>query len=268
MSNVRNFGPQRVVVKPTQVIKSISSNALKDSKTILKRRHSIPKNRQTRLSFSRDDVWGRKEYIGGLDCQGRPHGIGKLEFVSEVGVQSFEGSFKNGSMVNGAFVWENGEQYTGDCSKGYWAHGIGSKIYLDKSHYSGLWEKSLKHGFGVLTHPNGEKYAGQFLCDSVDGVGYYLWTHGRYVQLKFHENVPLDCKYYARFIWVLGIAFAILIFCTVSLEWRNHPSVSHWNYFVAQLVNTAIKTEEPVHIIDIISLSENSVFNDRNERYV
>lgn len=83
------------------------------------------------------------------------------------------------------------ESYVGKCKKGL-AHGKGKAFGVDK--YEGMFRKGLPNGKGTYTWSSGERYEGQWLEGSRDGVGVYIerindkdsitagvWKNGDYV---------------------------------------------------------------------------------------
>ena len=60
-------------------------------------------------------------------------------------------------------------------------HGFGEIEYEDRRHYKGNFENDKKHGEGVLTEPNGNRFEGVFLNDSPD-VGTYFNSQGKIIK--------------------------------------------------------------------------------------
>lgn len=71
----------------------------------------------------------------------------------------------------GVIEWDSGDVYIGDLKdgiregSGIWRSADGSKEYI------GTWLGGHRHGWGILEHPNGEKYEGEWEFGKMHGVG-------------------------------------------------------------------------------------------------
>lgn len=53
---------------------------------------------------------------------------------------------------------------------------------------AGEWEGDKMNGAGVLCHPSGSKYEGDFVNNQFHGRGTYTWPNGSYYCGPFAEN--------------------------------------------------------------------------------
>ncbi len=111
--------------------------------------------------------------VGG-DCQ---NGQG----VSEVGMETYEGQWKDGKW-NGQGKYTIGQSvYVGQFKDGKY-DGNGTFIGMYNGEFlgkaDGQWKAGLKDGQCTVKYPNGDLYTGQFKSDARDGNGTYTWANG------------------------------------------------------------------------------------------
>lgn len=98
-------------------------------------------------------------------------GYGREEFFTDMGVNIYEGCFKDGLKYgNGVFTWANGTNFKGqflnDCM-----HGEGIMTFHDGKRYVGGWENNEMHGDGKFTWPDGRWYEGKYYYGLKNGPG-------------------------------------------------------------------------------------------------
>lgn len=115
-------------------------------------------------------------YVGERDCLGRPHGDGTYEHhdkAYQIQQGTYVGKWKDGNMCGiGTHQYRIGDHYEGpwkndkrDGPNGsYTYYTDGSKRDMSER-YIGDWENNKKHGLGLMTFTNGDKYEG-------------FWGHG------------------------------------------------------------------------------------------
>ena len=81
-------------------------------------------------------------------------------------------------------------RYTGPCLNGL-AEGIGEAS--GAAHYRGGFDAGRKHGKGVKTWPNGDRYEGDFVEDRREGIGTYVWGRGKW-QGERYEGAYVNDK--------------------------------------------------------------------------
>eukprot|EP01038_Epipyxis_sp_PR26KG_P004362 gene4362-6170_t len=99
-------------------------------------------------------VFVQPEYVGDLDNNGLPHGVGKMIYDNS-----------------------NGEIYFGEFYLGM-KHGKGEICAGNGSKYVGDWMNDKKHGFGILNHAFGDTYEGEFYEDKRNGIGKLTMANG------------------------------------------------------------------------------------------
>ena len=97
---------------------------------------------------------------------------------------SASGMLVSGNVENeifqgyGIIEWTNGDVFSGSIKDNYrdgfgvWKSADGTKEYV------GNWERGLRCGWGVLTHPVGEQYVGEFASGKMEGVGELVSSNG------------------------------------------------------------------------------------------
>ena len=104
----------------------------------------------------------------------------------------------------GVMAWTNGAKYTGSWINGK-REGYGKHIFpsnqviflmqLRSNHYViifhqvfiGNWENGRREGPGARHVGNGDRFEGIWKSDKKEGMGYYIFAHGRKVP-HLHEN--------------------------------------------------------------------------------
>ena len=115
-------------------------------------------------------------YLGNKFKQ-KKDGLG-LEIFNSTNAKYF-GVFRNGKRVNlGRFSINNNlnEYYFSGFIQGIYAWGYG--WVSDKKNlknYEGMWENSMKNGYGIEKYGDNSEYKGSFLNGKRDGIGYYYW---------------------------------------------------------------------------------------------
>ena len=104
-------------------------------------------------------------------------GLG-LEIFNNTNAKYF-GVFRNGKRVHlGRFSINNNlnQYYFNGFIQGIYAWGYG--WVSDKKNlkdYEGMWENSMKNGYGIEKYGNNAEYKGCFLNGKREGIGYYKW---------------------------------------------------------------------------------------------
>ena len=76
--------------------------------------------------------------------KGKKSGKGKMEYGNG---DVFEGEYTEGEIVNGTFIFRNGEKYIGDFFLGKF-QGKGTYYYLNGDVYEGEWMNDMRNGEG------------------------------------------------------------------------------------------------------------------------
>ncbi|PNW87874.1 hypothetical protein CHLRE_01g005450v5 [Chlamydomonas reinhardtii] len=130
-----------------------------------------------------DELPPQPVWEGPLDEDGKPHGLGKMEYPpppmgeddeEEKPGDKFEGTMEHGVRTGkGTYTWGvSGAVYTGDYVNGK-KHGKGKMVYPDKGVYEGDWVEDVMQGQGTYTYPNGDIYQGAFWAGKRHGKGMY-----------------------------------------------------------------------------------------------
>ena len=158
-------------------------------------------------------TWENKKYYIGQWKNGKKEGKGaKFKMQStrtrseknkdnEEPILTYEGQFVNDKYDGkGKYIWENGEYYIGEWSKGE-RNGKGTDYYKDnKIRYEGDFLNGKYHGNGKYILENGEYYIGQFLNGERNGEGklYYNNDNIKYDGEFLNDNLEGEGTYYYK----------------------------------------------------------------------
>lgn len=94
------------------------------------------------------------------------------------------------------------DSYAGGCRNGL-AHGKGSAT--GTAEYVGEFRDGRKHGHGVKTWPNGDRYAGDFVDDRKEGLGEYRFGRGPWAGERYEGEFLADRRHgHGRYRWASG----------------------------------------------------------------
>lgn len=82
--------------------------------------------------------------------------------------------------------------YAGPCREGL-AEGAGHA--LGSAEYRGEFRAGMKHGKGVKTWPNGDRYEGEFAEDRREGLGKYTWSGGAWAGESYEGGYRNDQRH-------------------------------------------------------------------------
>jgi len=92
--------------------------------------------------------------------------------------------------------------YAGECKAGFaegFAHAYGT------AEYHGEFRAGQKHGKGVKTWPNGDRFEGEFVEDRKEGVGKYSWGLGPWQGESYEGAYRNDGRHgYGTYRWATG----------------------------------------------------------------
>ena len=92
--------------------------------------------------------------------------------------------------------------YSGPCLNGF-AEGEGGASGV--AEYRGGFKAGRKHGQGVKTWPNGDRYEGEFAADAKDGYGVYQWGRGPWEGERYDGSFAADRRQgYGIYWWPSG----------------------------------------------------------------
>ena len=102
------------------------------------------------------------------------------------------GIFNNGKRTSaGIFNINNSLKnytYCGEI-KGLYAFGYGWLIDKKESkEYEGMWENSMKNGFGIEKYSDNSVYKGNFLNGKKEGIGFYKWEDKSSYEGEWEQN--------------------------------------------------------------------------------
>ena len=96
--------------------------------------------------------------------------------------------------------------YSGPCANGV-AEGEG--IASGLAEYRGAFKAGRKHGKGVKTWPNGDRYEGEFAADHKAGYGSYGWGRGPWEGERYDGSFAADRREgYGIYWWPSGDVYA------------------------------------------------------------
>jgi hypothetical protein len=96
--------------------------------------------------------------------------------------------------------------YSGPCVDGL-AEGQGSAS--GTAEYVGGFKAGRKHGPGVKTWPNGDRYEGEFVADHREGYGSYVWGRGAWQGERYDGEYVADRRNgYGIYWWQSGDVYA------------------------------------------------------------
>ena len=122
------------------------------------------------------DDYGILRYIGQVDSLGNRCGYG-------VSYGDYNNVIYTGQWLNneehgiGAFTWESGIHYEGDCQFGQ-ASGNGIMTFPDTGVYVGSFLWGDRSGYGLFRWINGDQYEGNWIGDKMAGTGTYTFADG------------------------------------------------------------------------------------------
>ena len=126
----------------------------------------------------------------GTKFKNKKDGLG-LELFNNSNAKYF-GIFTNDKRTSaGIFNINNNSKnyyYRGEV-KGLYAFGFG--WYEDKKEnkkYEGMWENSMKNGYGIEKYSDNSEYRGSFLDGKKDGIGFYQWCDKSWYEGEWKEN--------------------------------------------------------------------------------
>ena len=94
------------------------------------------------------------------------------------------------------------EEYIGPCANGL-AEGTG--FARGRAEYRGDFHAGMKHGRGVKTWPNGDRYEGDFVDDRKEGVGAYSFGRGPSAGERYDGEWLADRRHgYGDYRWPTG----------------------------------------------------------------
>lgn len=98
------------------------------------------------------------------------------------------------------------KSYSGPCVNGL-AEGEG--VATGSAEYRGGFKEGRKHGNGVKTWPNGDRYEGEFVADGKDGYGVYVWGQGPWQGERYDGSFAGDRRQgYGIYWWPSGDVYA------------------------------------------------------------
>jgi MORN repeat len=98
------------------------------------------------------------------------------------------------------------ESYSGPCVNGL-AEGDGRAS--GGAEYVGGFEAGRKHGFGVKTWPNGDRYEGEWAGDHREGYGSYQWGRGAWQGERYDGEYVADRRHgYGIYWWPSGDVYS------------------------------------------------------------
>eukprot|EP01084_Bolivina_argentea_P023193 43228_1 len=126
--------------------------------------------------YKKNNKSNREKYIGGVNDDGKRHGIGKLIWYSG---SIYIGEYQNGKWNGyGKYMFKNGNVYQGNW-KDDKRHGYGKYLYKNGDIYEGNYKDDTPHGYGKETFANGQIYEGNFKNGERNGHGKYTFPNGK-----------------------------------------------------------------------------------------
>ena len=126
----------------------------------------------------------------GTKFNNKKDGLG-LELFENSNAKYF-GIFNNGKRMDAGIFNINNDLknyvYKGQV-KGIYAFGYG--MLFDKKEskeYEGMWDKSMKNGFGIEKYNDNSEYRGSFVNGKKEGIGIYQWNDNSYYEGEWKEN--------------------------------------------------------------------------------
>jgi hypothetical protein len=96
--------------------------------------------------------------------------------------------------------------YSGPCGNGL-AEGQGRASGI--AEYVGGFKAGRKHGQGVKTWPNGDRYEGEFVADHREGYGSYVWGRGAWQGERYDGAYITDRRHgYGIYWWPSGDVYS------------------------------------------------------------
>lgn len=98
------------------------------------------------------------------------------------------------------------QSYSGPCVNGL-AEGFGSAA--GTAEYRGEFKAGKKHGKGVKTWPNGDRYEGEFVDDYKEGRGVYVFGRGPWKGERYEGEFVKDRRHgYGMYRWQTGDVYS------------------------------------------------------------
>jgi hypothetical protein len=96
--------------------------------------------------------------------------------------------------------------YSGGCANGL-AEGEG--VARGAAEYRGGFRQGRKHGQGVKSWPNGDRFEGSFVDDRREGFGIYTWGRGKWAGERYEGGYSNDQRHgYGQYRWSSGDYYA------------------------------------------------------------
>jgi hypothetical protein len=96
--------------------------------------------------------------------------------------------------------------YSGGCVSGL-AEGEGAA--KGTAEYRGTFRQGKKHGKGVKTWSNGDRYEGEFVDDHREGFGIYTWGGGKWAGERYEGGYSNDLRHgFGTYRWPSGDTYA------------------------------------------------------------
>ena len=188
-------------IKKNNYIKKIQNNFRKyneeknNSHQILRKEYSTIPSSEYILDINDEDLDVNLApevnclYLG-TKFKNKKDGLG-LEIFNNTKSKYF-GIFRNGKRVDaGQFNICNDfkEYYYNGQVKGIYASGYG--WFADNKKlisYEGMWNNSMKNGYGIEKYEDKSEYRGTFLNGKKNGIGYYTWVDGSSYKGEWKKN--------------------------------------------------------------------------------
>ncbi|EDV25461.1 uncharacterized protein TRIADDRAFT_23872 [Trichoplax adhaerens] len=139
-----------------------------------------PKKRISAITIGRYNFSDGSYYCGQWDEQRLAQGFGCWTGLEMKG--KFEGYYKDGLEITGAYTWPSGEIYSGQWLYGQ-RHGSGIQKYKT-SIYAGCWNQGKRDYLGAIWNRCGSIYFGTWQDGEKTGYGTEAYLDGKMDRLK------------------------------------------------------------------------------------